>query len=215
MSTCTKEYLKTHYINEGSFYVDFISALPLDFFALIPIFPGVNTLPLFRLNKVVRLSHLYEYFTWMETFFINYRGYLSTPARRFTRLYYVLILACHYLACGFLLVAKWEIHNDSLRNLEFSFENIDIITSNSNYKPEANNDLFVQKFKKINQTNTNFSIALDSLKTKEFFERVFKNKPSLHPTSRIFLELSILNLSFKYSPYFLKCNFRSGLLELV
>ena len=107
------KYLKTHYINEGSFYVDFISALPLDFFALIPIFPGVNTLPLFRLNKVVRLSHLYEYFTWVETFFINYRGYLSTPARRFTRLYYVLILACHYLACGFLLVAKWEIHNDS------------------------------------------------------------------------------------------------------
>ena len=72
-----------------------------------------------------------------------------------------------------------EIHNDSVGNLEFSFENIDIITSNSNYKPEANNDLFVQKFKKINQTNTNFSIALDSLKTKEFFERVFKNKVNI------------------------------------
>ena len=72
-----------------------------------------------------------------------------------------------------------EIHNDSLRNLEFSFENIDIITSNSNYKPKVNNDLFVQKFKKINQTNTNFSIALDSLKTKEFFERVFKNKVNI------------------------------------
>ena len=71
-------------------------------------FPGVNTLPLFRLNKVVRLSHLYEYFPWVEQFFINYRGYLSTPARRFTRLYYLLILACHYLACGFLLIAKWE-----------------------------------------------------------------------------------------------------------
>ena len=72
-----------------------------------------------------------------------------------------------------------EIHNDSLRNLEFSFENIDIITSNSNYKPKVNNDLFVQKFKKINQTNTNFSIALDSLKTKEFFGRVFKNKVNI------------------------------------
>ena len=72
-----------------------------------------------------------------------------------------------------------EIHNDSLRNLEFSFENIDIITSNSNYKPKVNNDLFIQKFKKINQTNTNFSIALDSLKTKEFFERVFKNKVNI------------------------------------
>ena len=72
-----------------------------------------------------------------------------------------------------------EIHNDSLRNLEFSFENIEIITSNSNYKPKINNDLFVQKFKKINQTNTNFSIALDSLKTKEFFKRVFKNEVNI------------------------------------
>ena len=72
-----------------------------------------------------------------------------------------------------------EIHNDSVGNLELSFENIDIITSNSNYKPKVNNDLFVQKFKKINQTNTNFSIALDSLKTKEFFGRVFKNKVNI------------------------------------
>ena len=72
-----------------------------------------------------------------------------------------------------------EIHNDSVGNLEFSFENIDIITSNSNYKPIVNNDLFVQKFKKINQTNTNFSIALDSLKTKEFFERVFENEVNI------------------------------------
>lgn len=72
-----------------------------------------------------------------------------------------------------------EIHNDSVGNLEFSFENIDIITSNSNYKPKVNNDLFVQKFKKINQINTNFSIALDSLKTKEFIERVFENEVNI------------------------------------
>ena len=72
-----------------------------------------------------------------------------------------------------------EIHNDSVGNLELSFENIDIITSNSNYKPKVNNDLFVQKFKKINQTNTNFSIALDSLKTKEFFKRVFKDEVNI------------------------------------
>ena len=72
-----------------------------------------------------------------------------------------------------------EINNNSVGNLKFSFENIDIITSNSNYKPKVNNDLFVQKFKKINQTNTNFSIALDSLKTKEFFKRVFKNEVNI------------------------------------
>ena len=106
------KYLTWNYVTNGSFYVDLISAIPLDFFALISMFPGVNTLPLFRLNKVVRLSHLYEYFTWVEQFFINYRGYLSTPACRFTRLYYLLILACHYLACGFLLIAKWETYRD-------------------------------------------------------------------------------------------------------
>ena len=72
-----------------------------------------------------------------------------------------------------------EIHNDSITNSKFSFENIDIISSNSNYKPKLNKDLFVQKFKKINQTNTNFSIALDSLKTKEFFKRVFKNEVNI------------------------------------
>ena len=72
-----------------------------------------------------------------------------------------------------------EIYNDSVRNSKFSFENIDIITSNSNYKPKVNKDLFVQKFKKINQTNTNFSIALDSLRTKDFFKRVFKNEVNI------------------------------------
>ena len=72
-----------------------------------------------------------------------------------------------------------EIHNDSVVNSKFSFENIDIITSNSNYKPKVNKDLFVQKFKKINQTNTNFSIALDSLKTKDFFKRIFKNEVNI------------------------------------
>ena len=72
-----------------------------------------------------------------------------------------------------------EIHNNSVGNLKFSFENIDIITSNSNYKPKVNNDLFVQKFKKINQTNTNFSIALDILKTKDFFKRIFKNEVNI------------------------------------
>ncbi len=72
-----------------------------------------------------------------------------------------------------------KIHNDSVRNSKFSFENIDIITSNSNYKPKVNKDLFVQKFKKIYQTNTNFSIALDSQRTKDFFKRVFKDEVNI------------------------------------
>tara|TARA_B100001175_G_C19511718_1_gene644346 strand:+ start:2958 stop:4826 length:1869 start_codon:yes stop_codon:yes gene_type:complete len=72
-----------------------------------------------------------------------------------------------------------EIHNDSITNPKISFENIDIITSNSNYKPKVKEDLFVQKFKKINQTNTNFSIALDSIRTKDFFKKVFKNQVNI------------------------------------
>ena len=69
-----------------------------------------------------------------------------------------------------------EIYNDSVITSKFRFENIDIITSNSNYKPKVSGGLFAKKFKKINQTNINFSIALDSLRTKDFFKKVFKNK---------------------------------------
>ena len=72
-----------------------------------------------------------------------------------------------------------EIYNDSVKNSKFSFENIDIISSNLNYEPKVNKDLFAQKFKKINQTNTNFSIALDCLRTKDFFKKVFKNEVNI------------------------------------
>ena len=57
--------IRKRYIQSTSFKIDVIAALPLDVFAFIPNV-GFQYLPLLRLVKVVRVSHLYEYFENME-----------------------------------------------------------------------------------------------------------------------------------------------------
>ena len=99
-------HISRHYRREGSFYVDLISALPFDIMSMFFSLEGINVIAICRINKIVRLSHLYEYFKWVELFFVHVRGYLSTPLRRFIRLYYLLVLACHWCACGFYFTAQ-------------------------------------------------------------------------------------------------------------
>ena len=70
-----------------------------------------------------------------------------------------------------------EISNDSINSERImSYENIDIITNNSSIIPEPQYVFFGKKFEKIKQTNTNFSVALDSLKTKDFLKKIFDDK---------------------------------------
>ena len=69
-----------------------------------------------------------------------------------------------------------NILNDSLKSKKLSYENFDIISSDSSYEPQINKNHFSQKFQKINQTNTNFSIALDSSFTNIFLNKIFNNK---------------------------------------
>ena len=69
-----------------------------------------------------------------------------------------------------------NILNDSLKSKKLSYENFDMISSDSSYKPLINKNHFSQKFQKINQTNTNFSIALDSSFTNIFLNKIFNNK---------------------------------------
>ena len=69
-----------------------------------------------------------------------------------------------------------NILNDSLKSKKLSYENFDMISSDSSYEPLINKNHFSQKFQKINQTNTNFSIALDSSFTNIFLNKIFNNK---------------------------------------
>ena len=69
-----------------------------------------------------------------------------------------------------------EIHNDSISDVKYSFENINIVSNNPSYNPKVSKKLFANKFKKINQTNTNFSIILDSANTTNFLTKIFKEK---------------------------------------
>ena len=66
-----------------------------------------------------------------------------------------------------------EILNDSITDKKSSYEKIDIISSNNNHEPMINNNYFGGKFQKVNQTNTNFSITLDSLYTDKLLNKLF------------------------------------------
>ena len=70
-----------------------------------------------------------------------------------------------------------KISNDSIVNKNhYSFRNIEIITNNPSYTPIINKNHFINKFKKINQTNSNFSVALDSTITNEFINIFFNEE---------------------------------------
>ena len=66
-----------------------------------------------------------------------------------------------------------DIINDSITEKKSSYEKIDIISSNNYHKPVINNNYFGEKFQKINQTNINFSVALDSLYTDKLLAKLF------------------------------------------
>ena len=66
-----------------------------------------------------------------------------------------------------------EIMNDSITDKKLKYDEIDIISSNDKLIPVINNNYFGEKFQKINQTNINFSVALDSLYTDKLLAKLF------------------------------------------
>ena len=86
-----------------------------------------------------------------------------------------------------------KIINDSANKKQFySFKNIDIISNNENKVHAINKKHFINKFKKINQNNTNFSIALDSNFTNYFMDKIF-DKEKLISAGNLLLNISTSN----------------------
>jgi len=86
-----------------------------------------------------------------------------------------------------------KIINDSTNKKQFySFKNIDIISNNENKVHAINKKHFINKFKKINQNNTNFSIALDSSFTNYFMDKIF-DKEKLISAGNLLLNISTSN----------------------
>ena len=69
-----------------------------------------------------------------------------------------------------------DISNDSITDNKFKYENFDIISNNPLANPKTNTNYFASKFKKINQINTSFSVALDSANTSTFMNKIFGNE---------------------------------------
>ena len=86
-----------------------------------------------------------------------------------------------------------KIINDSTNKKQFySFKNIDIISNNENKVHAINKKHFINKFKKINQNNTNFSVALDSSFTNYFMDKIF-DKEKLISAGNLLLNISTSN----------------------
>ncbi len=66
-----------------------------------------------------------------------------------------------------------EIINDRITDKKLKYEKIDVISSNDYREPVINNNYFGKKFQKINQTNINFSVALDGLYTDKLLRKLF------------------------------------------
>ena len=69
-----------------------------------------------------------------------------------------------------------EISNDSITDNKFKYEKFDVISNNPLANPKININYFASKFQKINQINTNFSVALDSANTSTFMNKIFGNE---------------------------------------
>ena len=69
-----------------------------------------------------------------------------------------------------------EISNESITDNKFKYEKFDVISNNPLANPKININYFASKFQKINQINTNFSVALDSANTSTFMNKIFGNE---------------------------------------
>lgn len=73
------------------------------------------------------------------------------------------------------IIGKNITNGDILEN-KINYKDFEIISNNPDYKILLNKNHFSKKFKKINLTNNNFSVALDKNITKTLLTKVFKKK---------------------------------------
>ena len=73
------------------------------------------------------------------------------------------------------IIGKNIINEDILEN-KINYKDFEIISNNPDYKILLNKNHFSKKFKKINLTNNNFSVALDKNITKTLLTKVFEKK---------------------------------------
>lgn len=73
------------------------------------------------------------------------------------------------------IIGKNIINEDILEN-KINYKDFEIISNNPDYKILLNKNHFSKKFKKINLTNNNFSVALDKNITKNLLTKVFEKK---------------------------------------
>ena len=81
---------------------DIIAWLPLDFAAIAV---GIQYLPYLRMAKILRSVHTFKYFARLEDYIVKRRWGISAPARRMIKIFTILIMAVHFVACIWLFIS--------------------------------------------------------------------------------------------------------------
>ena len=94
-----KSRIRSRYFRSG-FFTDLISIIPLDLFVFLW---GWQWLPVLRLNKLSRITHLVEYFQAIEAL-ITEKNNVPTALRRMIKIFFILFMACHWAGCLWLFI---------------------------------------------------------------------------------------------------------------
>jgi CRP-like cAMP-binding protein len=93
--------IRQHYIQRGTFLVDFLAVLPLE---LLCFFPGINvSLGVLRLNKLLRVVFLPSFLHYLAS-----RPGINLALIRFALLLLYMFLLLHFVACGWFGLADIE-----------------------------------------------------------------------------------------------------------
>eukprot|EP00742_Colponemidia_sp_Colp-10_P009640 GILJ01010531.1.p1 GENE.GILJ01010531.1~~GILJ01010531.1.p1 ORF type:complete len:2063 (+),score=307.09 GILJ01010531.1:68-6256(+) len=102
---------------KSSLYYDVVGILPLDVLVLIPGI-GFRFLPLLRLNRILRLSTLFQY-TREASDYLQSKGiHISEAAKRVTKLFFCLCLLCHWIGCGWAYIEHFDTTGNNWKHIE-------------------------------------------------------------------------------------------------
>ncbi|OQR87246.1 tetrameric potassium-selective cyclic nucleotide gated channel [Achlya hypogyna] len=127
--------IRNLYLRSARFWPDLISILPLDAFCAIT---SMSLLPFLRLNKILRFSHLIEYFQVAEAMLLS-RFHIHVFARRIIRILSILVLSGYIVGCFWYYVA--EVSSDTYGDA--TWVHVDQTTPDYYFQSYVHNRLYI------------------------------------------------------------------------
>ena len=131
-----RKQITQRYVRSYRCYTDIIAALPVELVTLSLKPPSPSYIPIFRLNRLLRLNRLFQYFAAIDVRMARSKTvHVSAPLRRMIRILFNRLMVCHWVACVWLFLGSlitavdwypdlrnqtWVLDDESREDLEYS-----------------------------------------------------------------------------------------------